>query len=459
ARLDSLLRAFLTVDADGALAQAEAADREIARRRKDCQQQPWPALLGIPLAVKDMLITKGLRTTAGSRLLENFVPAYDATAVARLRTAGAIILGKTNTDEFAMGSSTENSAYGPTHNPWDLERVPGGSSGGSAAAVAARLAPLALGSDTGGSVRQPAAFCGVTGLKPTYGRVSRYGLVAYASSMDVVGILGQNAGDLIPVFQQIAGHDPLDATSATHPLPTLDRVPADLSSVRLGVPREYFETGLQPEIATAIQAALDQFASLGLQIEAVSLPHIHQALASYYLIAPAEASANLARFDGLRYGQRISAPQLEDVYRQTRGRLFGSEVKRRIMLGTYALSAGYYEAFYGQAQRVRTLIQRDFEAAFSLVDLIAAPVTPSAAFLIGTHQDDPLAMYLEDVFTLPANLAGIPALAFPVGLNAQGLPLGMQLMASHFNEAALFQAVAAYQANTDWHQQAPALLV
>lgn len=455
--LDPHLRAFLTVDPKAAVSQAEAADQELMRLRRAGSKAAWPALLGIPVAIKDMLATQGLRTTAGSRLLENFIPPYDATAVKRLRAAGAIILGKTNTDEFAMGSSTENSAFGVTHNPWDPQRVPGGSSGGSAAAVAARLTPLALGSDTGGSVRQPAAFCGVTGLKPTYGRISRYGLIAFASSMDVVGILGQSAADLVPVFQQIAGHDPLDATSAQQPIPALETQPHDLSGLRLGIPAEYFEAALHPQVGAVIQTALDRLQALGVEIRPVRLPHTRMALPVYYLIAPAEASANLARFDGLRYGIQMPGDNLEDVYRQTRGRFFGAEVKRRIMLGTFALSAGYYEAYYDQAQQVRNLIRQDFERAFQAVDLIAAPVSPGTAFPIGAHRDDPLAMYQEDIFTLPANLAGIPAMAIPVGFDELGLPVGMQLMAAHFNEAVLFQTAIAYQASTDWHHRIPAL--
>ena len=388
-----------------------------------------------------------------------FCSPYDATAVARLREAGAVILGKTNTDEFAMGSSTENSAYGATHNPWDLDRVPGGSSGGSAAAVAARLAPIALGTDTGGSVRQPASFCGVTGIKPTYGRVSRYGLVAYGSSLDVVGAFARSAAEIVPLFKIMAGPDPLDATSSDHPQPDFNLVPGDqgnsLKDLRIGVPDEYFIDGIQPEVVDGVRRAIEELESLGAQIKPVSLPHTDQALPVYYLIAPAEASANLARFDGVRYGPRVPADEMWDIFRHTRGDKFGPEVKRRIMLGTYALSAGYYEAYYGQAQKVRTLIKSDFESAFEELDLIAAPVAPSTAFRIGEHGDDPLSMYLEDIFTLPANLAGVPGIAFPVGFDQSGLPIGMQLMGPHFQEELLFRTAHAYQQITDWHTRQP----
>jgi aspartyl-tRNA(Asn)/glutamyl-tRNA(Gln) amidotransferase subunit A len=458
-RLEPPLHCFLGLTAESALAQADEADRRLAKWRKSPGGE-LPPLLGIPLAVKDVLCVAGVPCTCGSRILEGFRPPYNATVVERLLGAGAVLLGKTNTDEFAMGSSTENSAYGVTHNPWDLERVPGGSSGGSAAAVAARLAPAALGTDTGGSVRQPASFCGVTGLKPTYGRVSRYGLVAYGSSLDVVGALGRDAADVAMVFSAIAGYDPLDATTADLPLPEMSLDSWDerpLQDLRIGVPEEYFVGGLQEDVAAAVRQAIQGLESLGAVTQTVSLPHTRYALPVYYLIAPAEASANLARYDGIRYGPRQPADDLLDVYRRTRGERFGAEVKRRIMLGTYALSAGYYDAYYGQAQKVRTLIRQDFEAAFKRVDVIAAPVTPTTAFKIGEHADDPLAMYLEDVYTLPANLAGLPGLAFPVGFDRQGLPIGMQLMGAPFQEATLLRAAAAYQHITDWHQRQPAL--
>jgi aspartyl-tRNA(Asn)/glutamyl-tRNA(Gln) amidotransferase subunit A len=453
---DGRLGAFLTLTPELALDAAAAADRLLAESREDANAT-LPALLGLPLAVKDLLCLKDVRCTCGSRILENFVPPFTATSVQRLLNAGAATLGKTNTDEFAMGSSTENSAYQLTCNPWDLERVPGGSSGGSAAAVAGGLVPAALGTDTGGSVRQPAAFCGLTGIKPTYGRVSRYGLVAYGSSLDCVGVLAHNAQDAALVFQQMAGFDPLDATSMDQPLPLLDLHPeTSLKGLRLGVPKEYFVAGIQPGVEETVHQAVSMFASLGVEVFEISLPHTEYALPVYYLIAPAEASANLARYDGVRFGLRESSETLLEMFEQSRGTGFGAEVKRRIMLGTYALSAGYYDAYYGRAQKVRTLIKQDFEQAFQQVDLIAAPVAPSTAFRFGEHSENPLAMYLEDVFTLPANLAGVPALAFPVGF-ADGLPVGMQLMGPHFREDVLFAAVHAYQQVTGWHLRRPEL--
>jgi len=456
-RLEPALHAFLTLAPERALAQADQADRRLVSWRND-PAQPLPALLGVPIAVKDVLCVAGLPCTCGSRILENFVPPYNATAVERLLAAGVVILGKTNMDEFAMGSSTENSAFGPTHNPWDPERVPGGSSGGSAAAVAARLISAALGTDTGGSVRQPAAFCGVTGLKPSYGRVSRYGLVAYGSSLDVVGVLSRDAEDAAAIFSVMAGHDSLDATSLDLQIPEIHlQDHFDFSGLRVGIPQEYFISGIQVEVETAVRDAIRTLEILGAQVKPVSLPHTEYALPVYYLIAPAEASANLARYDGIRYGPRLSAKTLWDVFRRTRGEKFGAEVKRRIMLGTYALSAGYYDAYYGQAQKVRTLIKQDFELAFESVDVIAAPVAPSTAFRLGEHTGDPLAMYLEDVFTLPANLAGVPGLAFPVGFDRQGLPIGMQLMAPYFREELLLQVCHAYQKMTDWHTRQPGI--
>ena len=453
-QLEDTYKCYLHVAAEKALAQADAADQQ---RR---QGGELPPLLGIPLAVKDVLAVDGLPATAGSKILEGFVPPYTCTAVQRLIDAGVVILGKTNTDEFAMGSSTENSAYFTTRNPWDTARVPGGSSGGSAAAVAARLAPVALGTDTGGSVRQPAAFCGVTGLKPTYGRVSRYGLIAYGSSLDSIGALGRNAADVAVLFQVMAGYDRRDATSADTPVPEISlNGDNSLKRLRVGVPKEYFIEGIQPQVEIGVRKAIAELEKLGAEIVEVSLPHTEYALPVYYLIAPAEASANLARFDGVRYGLRVADPDMIEMFKVTRGAGFGEEVKRRIMLGTYALSAGYYDAFYGQAQKVRTLIQRDFLAAFEQVDMIAAPVAPTTAFKIGEHTDDPLAMYLEDVFTLPANLAGVPGLAFPVGFDDNSLPLGMQLMGPHFGEPTLFKAVHAYQQATDWHRQVPPTVV
>lgn len=449
--VDPQLDAFLTVTAEQALAQADAAD---ARRAAGDSTQP---LLGVPLAIKDVLCLAGTRTTAGSRILENFVAPYTATAVQRLVDAGAVILGKLNCDEFAMGSSTENSAYGPTRNPWDLTRVPGGSSGGSAAAVAARLAFGALGTDTGGSVRQPASFCGVVGLKTSYGRVSRYGLIAYGSSLDSIGPLARTVADAALLFGLIAGQDPHDATSMPTPVPALDTWAEDLRGLRVGVPREYFIDGMQPAVERAVHAAIDHLRALGATIVEISLPHTEYAVPVYYLIAPAEASANLARFDGVRYGPRAEADALWDVFEKTRGERFGAEVKRRIMLGTYALSAGYYDAYYGQAQKVRTLIKRDFERAFEHVDVIACPVAPTTAFKIGTKVDDPLAMYLEDVFTLPPSLAGITGLSVPCGRDADGLPIGLQLLGPAFGEAQVLRVGHAYEQTTEWHRATPAL--
>ena len=452
-QLEPSLHAFLHLASEAALKQADAADRQ----RSTGDKQP---IAGIPIAVKDVLAVEGMPATAGSKIIEGFVPPYTATAVKRLQEAGAIVVGKTNTDEFAMGSSTENSAYGVTHNPWDLSRVPGGSSGGSAAAVAARLAPIALGTDTGGSVRQPASFCGVTGLKPTYGRVSRYGLIAFGSSLDCVGALGRNAEDVSIIFEIMAGRDPLDATSAAmevgSPLTSLRSTQDhELRGMRIGVPQEYFIEGMQAEVQEKTREAIAQLEALGAKIREISLPHTEYALPVYYIIAPAEASANLARFDGIRYGPRAQADSLWEVFFKTRGEKFGSEVLRRIMLGTYALSAGYYDAYYGQAQKVRTLIKRDFETAFEQVDLIACPSAPTTAFEIGAHKGDPLAMYLEDVFTLPASLAGVPGISFPVGFDGKDLPVGLQLIAPHFRENYLFKATHAYQQVTEWHKTYP----
>jgi aspartyl-tRNA(Asn)/glutamyl-tRNA(Gln) amidotransferase subunit A len=453
--LEPAIHAFLTRTPDLALQQAESADRRLAAWHAGRENQ-IPTLLGLPLAIKDVLALEGVRCTCGSKILENFIPPYTATAVERLLQAGVVIVGKTNMDEFAMGSSTENSAYGPTHNPWNLAHVPGGSSGGSAAAVAGRMVPAALGTDTGGSIRQPASYCGVTGLKPTYGRVSRYGLVAYGSSLDSAGIFAQTAEDVALLFSPMAGHDPRDATSMDVPVPEIQLNPnPSLAGLRIGVPKEYFIAGIQPEVEAGVRQAIAQMQALGAQVVEISLPHTEYALPVYYLIAPAEASANLARYDGVRFGQRAQAGQMWDMYRRSRGEGLGSEVKRRIMLGTYALSAGYYDAYYGQAQKVRTLIKRDFEQAFEQVDAIATPVAPTTAFKIGEHSDDPLAMYLEDVFTLPINLAGVPGLAFPVGFDAAGLPVGMQLIGPHFREDILLRTAHAYQQVTDWHLQEP----
>ncbi len=459
ARIDLLepaVHAFLTRTSDLALRQAAAADRQLAAHRAGRDEGPLPPLLGLPVAVKDVLALEGVRCTCGSKILEDFIPPYTATSVEHLLKAGVVVVGKTNTDEFAMGSSTENSAYGPTHNPWKLDHVPGGSSGGSAAAVASRMVPAAMGSDTGGSVRQPASFCGVTGLKPTYGRVSRYGLVAYGSSLDAVGAFGRTAEDVALLFERMAGPDERDATSMDVAVPNIRLYPdPSLAGMRIGVPKEYFIDGIQPEVESGVRQAIAQLEALGASVHEISLPHTEYALPVYYLIAPAEASANLARYDGVRFGLRDQAAQMLDLYKGSRGAGFGAEVKRRIMLGTYALSAGYYDAYYGQAQKVRTLIKRDFEGAFTQVDAIATPVAPTTAFRIGEHGDDPLSMYLEDIFTLPTNLAGVPGLAFPVGFDAGGLPVGMQLLGPHFHEEILFRLAHAYQQVTDWHQKAP----
>jgi len=449
AQLEPSLQAFLHVASVSALKQADEADRKGVYEDAPLQ--------GIPIAVKDVLTVEGMPATAGSKIIEGFMPPYTATAVEKIQQAGAIVIGKTNTDEFAMGSSTENSAYGMTHNPWDLSRVPGGSSGGSAAAVAAELVPAALGTDTGGSVRQPASFCGVIGLKPTYGRVSRYGLIAFGSSLDCVGVFGRNAEDVTIIFEIMAGRDPLDATSVVVESIPVDFDNSNLRGLRIGVPKEYFVEGMQAEVQEKTRAAITQLETLGAEAHEISLPHTKYALPVYYILAPAEASANLARFDGVRYGSRADADSLWDVFFKTRGENFGSEVTRRIMLGTYALSAGYYDAYYGQAQKVRTLIKQDFEMAFEQVDLIACPATPTTAFEIGAHKGDPLSMYLEDVFTLPASLAGIPGISFPVGFDDIGLPIGLQLLAPYFREDALLSTAHIYQGATDWHKQRPNL--
>ncbi len=453
-RLDPVLHAFLHVDADGARRDAALWDRAYEERAGGGR---LPPLAGVPVALKDNLCTRGLPTTCGSRILEGWRPPYDAGVVTLLRQAGAVVVGKTNMDEFAMGSSTENSAFGPTRNPWDPTRVPGGSSGGSAASVAAGFTTLALGSDTGGSIRQPAGFCGVTGLKPTYGRVSRYGLVAFASSLDQIGPLARDAAGCALLLAATAGHDPRDSTSADVAVPgyaaALGREPR---GVRLGVPAEAFGSGVAPEVAEAVREALRALEHLGLEVEEISLPTMDSALAAYYLIAPAEASSNLARYDGVRFGLRAEGRDLLSLYGNTRRDGFGAEVKRRIMLGTYALSAGYYEAFYIKAQRVRTLIARDFEGAFGHVDVIAMPTSPTLPFAIGDRADDPLQMYLSDVYTIPVNLAGLPGLSLPCGM-ANGLPIGLQLVGRAFEEATLLRVGHAYQQVADWHLRTPRL--
>jgi aspartyl-tRNA(Asn)/glutamyl-tRNA(Gln) amidotransferase subunit A len=453
--LEPRLHAFITLEPERSFRQADEADALYLKARSGSMDE-LPPLLGLPIAVKDLITVAGMRCTCGSRILDDFVAPFTATAVQRLIDAGAIVVGKTNTDEFAMGSSTETSAYGPTLNPWDTSRVPGGSSGGSAAAVAACMVPAAVGSDTGGSIRQPASFCGVTGIKPTYGRVSRYGLVAYGSSLDSMGVFTRDAQDSVLLFSIMSGVDPLDSTSADKPVQKIELSEADgVQGLRVGIPKEYFIEGIQPEVRQRVLEAIDSLRSLGAEIVDISLPHTEYALPVYYIIAPAEASANLARYDSVRFGLREPTDSLWEMFRKTRGSGFGPEVKRRIMLGTYALSAGYYDAYYGQAQKVRTLIKRDFDRAFEQVDLIACPVAPSTAFQLGSHSGDPLAMYLEDVFTLPINLAGVPGLALPVGFDTNGLPVGIQFLGAPFHEETLFRAAHVYQGVTDWHKRSP----
>jgi aspartyl-tRNA(Asn)/glutamyl-tRNA(Gln) amidotransferase subunit A len=446
---DGALKAYITVDEAGARAQAKEAEASLKRGAAT-------PLTGIPLALKDVLATRGLKTTCGSRILENFRPPFDATVCARLRAAGAVFLGKANMDEFAMGSSTENSAFGPTHNPWNRECIPGGSSGGSAAAVAADLCAAALGSDTGGSIRQPASLCGVVGLKPTYGRVSRYGLVAYASSLDQIGPLTKEVRDAALLLNCIAGPDPRDSTcvpaAAEDYLLGLEQ---GVRGLKIGVPREFFGAGLDREVDAAIQAALKTLAGLGAEILEVSLPHTEYAVATYYVVAVAEAASNLARYDGVKYGFRAEGQNLMEMYAHTRSRGFGAEVRRRIMLGTYALSAGYYDAYYKKASQVRALIRRDFDEALGQCDLLATPVSPTPAFRLGEKLADPLTMYLSDIFTISANLAGIPGLSVPCGFSRAGLPIGLQLLGPPFGEAALLKAAYALEQATDFHKRKP----
>jgi aspartyl-tRNA(Asn)/glutamyl-tRNA(Gln) amidotransferase subunit A len=438
---DPQIGAFLTLSKERAMEQAARMDALAAKGEQ------LPPLGGVPVGIKDVMVTQGVRTTAGSKILGNYIPPYDCTAVARMEAAGAVVLGKLNCDEFAMGSSNENSAWHPVHNPRDLSRVPGGSSGGSAAAVAADIAVVALGSDTGGSIRQPASFCGVVGLMPTYGRVSRYGLIAFASSLDHIGPLTKTVKDAALVLRTIAGRDPMDSTSAQVPVP--DYV-ADLDKpvrgLKLGVAKEYFGEGLDPEVRKVVEGAIEKLASLGCEIVPVSLPHTEYAIPAYYIVATAEASSNLARFDGVRYGYRApDARTLSDVYRRTRDHGFGVEVKRRIMLGTYALSAGYYDAYYLKTQKVRTLLTRDFEEAFRTVDAIVTPTSPTPAFKLGDKVDDPLAMYLADIYTVTADLAGIPGISVPCGETRERLPIGLQVLGRHFDESTILRIAHAYE--------------
>ncbi len=446
------LRSFLLLDAEDVRRQAAAIDAKRGR-------QPLGPLAGIPVAVKDVICTRGVRTTCASRILNNFVPPYDAHVIERLRAADAVLFGKTNMDEFAMGSSTENSAYQQTRNPWDPERIPGGSSGGSAAAVAARQTPLALGTDTGGSIRQPAALCGIVGLKPTYGRVSRYGLIAYASSLDQIGPFARTVADCALLLQAIAGHDPRDSTSVDQPVPDyLARLDEPVQPLRIGVPKEFFGAGLDPEVAAAVQQALREYERCGARLVEVSLPHSPYALAAYYIVAPAEASSNLARYDGMHYGHRTSRKaDLVGTYAFSRGEGFGAEVKRRIMIGTYVLSSGYHEAYYRKALKVRRLIKNDFDEAFRVCDVIAGPTSPTVAFRVGEKTADPLAMYLSDVYTVSANLAGLPGISIPCGFNSQGLPIGLQLLGPPFAEELLLRAARMYEAVAEWHRRRPAM--
>jgi aspartyl-tRNA(Asn)/glutamyl-tRNA(Gln) amidotransferase subunit A len=453
-QVEHKVKAYVAQTKDAALAQAAALDQKLKGWRKT------KPLMGMPIAIKDNICTDGVPTTCSSRMLQHFIPPYDATVVARLREQEYILMGKTNLDEFAMGSSTENSAFGPSRNPWNLQCVPGGSSGGSAAAVAADECVAALGSDTGGSIRQPAAFCGVVGLKPTYGRVSRYGLVAFASSLDQIGPITKDVADAAFLLGMIAGHDPMDSTSADLPVPDYMKAlkRKDLRKLTVGVPVEFFGEGLDPEVEQAVRAAVEELKNLGGDIKEISLPRTDAAVAVYYVIATAEASSNLARFDGVKFGLRAKETRdLLDMYLKTRQEGFGPEVKRRIMLGTYALSSGYYDAYYGRAQAVRTLIRQDFNQAFEEVDLIATPVTPTPAFKLGAKVEDPLQMYLSDIFTISVNLAGLPAVALPCGFSKSGLPIGLQLIGRAFEEETILRAAHAYEQSTQWRTKKPSI--
>ena len=449
--LEPQLHSFLTVTADQALAQAQQIDEQIAAG------EDIGLLAGIPIAIKDNLCTRGIRTTCASKILEGFVPPYESTVTQRLRDAGAVCLGKTNLDEFAMGSSTEASAFGMTKNPWNTDCVPGGSSGGSAAAVAAGETPISLGSDTGGSIRQPAAFCGVVGLKPTYGLVSRFGLVAFASSLDQIGPFGTTVEDTAIMLGAIAGHDARDSTSLNVKIPDYTQhLTTDLKGKRIGIIKETFGDGLDPAVAKAVEAAIDQLKSLGAEIKEISCPNFDYGLPTYYIIAPSEASSNLSRYDGVKYGLRADGNDLMSMYTKTRAEGFGPEVKRRIMIGTYALSAGYYDAYYLKAQKVRTLIKRDFENAFESVDVLLSPTVPAPAFKAG-EKEDPLSMYLTDLMTITVNLAGLPGMSIPCGFDDSGLPIGLQLIGNALREDSLFEVASAYESATEWHKQTPKL--
>ncbi|MFT6388805.1 MAG: aspartyl-tRNA(Asn)/glutamyl-tRNA(Gln) amidotransferase subunit A [Cellvibrionaceae bacterium] len=448
-RLDKQYNSFISVSPEPALRNARLADKRLSTGDDS------PTLCGIPIAHKDLFCTEGVRTSCGSKMLDNFIPPYNANIVDNCLNAGAVMLGKTNMDEFAMGSSNENSFYGPTKNPWNTECVPGGSSGGSAAAVSAQLAAACTASDTGGSIRQPASFCGVTGLKPTYGRVSRWGMVAYASSLDQAGPITKTAEDAAIMLNVLAGFDERDSTSINEATPDYTRTLNDsIEGLRIGLPKEYFSDGVDPEVAILIESAIKQYEKMGAIIKEISLPHTHLAVPAYYVIAPAECSANLSRFDGVRYGYRCENPtDLEDLYKRSRAEGFGEEVKRRILVGAYVLSAGYYDAYYRKAQQVRRLIKQDFDHALSDVDIIAGPTAPSPAFELGSKTNDPVAMYLEDIYTLPTNLAGLPAISIPCGLSAAGKPVGLQLTGHYFQEAKLLNVAHQFQQETDLHKQ------
>jgi aspartyl-tRNA(Asn)/glutamyl-tRNA(Gln) amidotransferase subunit A len=448
-RLDGELNSLVTVTAESALAAADAADE----RLKSGDGTP---LTGIPIIQKDIFCTQGVKTSCGSRMLDNFISPYDACVTERLMQAGAVSLGKANMDEFAMGSSNETSYYGPVKNPWDLTKVPGGSSGGSAASVAARLAAAATGTDTGGSIRQPSAFCGITGLKPTYGRVSRFGMIAFASSLDQAGPMAQSAEDAALLLQAMAGFDKRDSTSANESVPNYSAGLGDsLEGLKIGLPKEYFGEGLDPAVAASIESAIDVYRKLGAEVKEISLPNSGLAVPTYYVVAPAECSSNLSRFDGVRFGYRCEAPKdLEDLYKRSRGEGFGAEVKRRIMIGTYALSAGYYDAYYLKAQKTRHLISDDFKQAFQEVDVIMGPTAPTTAFGLGEKMDDPVTMYLNDIYTIATNLAGLPGMSLPVA-PANGLPVGLQIIGNYFAEAKLLNVAHRYQMETEWHRQMP----
>ncbi|MEW6001804.1 MAG: Asp-tRNA(Asn)/Glu-tRNA(Gln) amidotransferase subunit GatA [Nitrospirota bacterium] len=451
--VEEKVKAFVTLTRDKALEMADLAQKEI-----DSVKERSISIIGIPLAIKDNMCTKEILTTCSSRILYNFVPPYESTVTSRLLEQKYVLVGKTNLDEFAMGSSTENSGFHVTRNPWDLGRTPGGSSGGSAAAVASDECIAALGSDTGGSIRQPAALCGVVGLKPTYGRVSRFGLVAFASSLDQIGPITKNVKDAAILMNVISGHDPLDSTSAPLPVPNFTGILGqEIKGLKIGVPREYFIEGVDREVEIAIREAIKKLESLGAIIPEVSLPHTGYAVATYYILATSEASSNLARYDGVKYGFRAECIDLLDMYLKTRAQGFGAEVKRRIMLGTYALSSGYYEAYYKKAQQVRTLIMKDFEEAFKSVDVIVTPTSPTAAFKLGERIADPLQMYLSDIFTISVNLAGMPGISIPCGFTSNNLPIGLQIIGKHFDEESILKVAYAYEQSTDWHKRKPVL--